>query len=669
METGDFRDGAPSREGTSSRTVSTCRGRGTNRGGAISRVGATSRGGSDSDFRQYQTFSMLHGNFSGSTRGNFRGTSRPSTSSGSLPERDVVHKPNSGETDDSSYGGKYNESAETSQEGDTFNDESAKGSDGPTEAIHTVDVDNDPQNAEGFITPRTLREGRYRGVINYLLHCFVCNKNMTDGESFHTHIYGKAHRKMLNNLKEIFQNIISMLREHISLDEEKKIIELERWYRNMATYNMPKQECISYCKMCDWTFFGEINDHRMTEGHRRLKKFLHPLCIYCDEHFSSRLKWVTHHFTPNHLRKVTEIKLHDEDDIPLIDKISEIDNDLSSDDSLESEDEITDNLRDFYNGIPAYKPTQAVGKKHLKFVSGFYCDLCVCFLMDERAMQNHLQSEKHYHAFVAAANAKVKKMQNEKKEKEMQKCRRSEEEADKTENPTSVKFEEANGNDDEDYYSKEIYQANIVYLDEIPNDQEFAESIDLIQAVVEDNDSQGEHVISPDNDDSKETYQVNVVSLDEIPDDQEFAESIDLIQAVGDENNSQGEDVVSADHDEPEEVCQDASLDKTSEGEELLDCNDDEDKVQDENQVQDENNVQDEDKVQDANKVQDEDIAEDDVWFAIPEPFPNMKDQVMNLVGIDRLHLAQVAQKKWEQYIKGLFVITTMIVLTIASFN
>lgn len=36
------------------------------------------------------------------------------------------------------------------------------------------------------------REGRYHGVPAGLLHCFVCNKSMWDGESFQNHIRGKS---------------------------------------------------------------------------------------------------------------------------------------------------------------------------------------------------------------------------------------------------------------------------------------------------------------------------------------------------------------------------------------------------------------------------------------------------------------------------------------------
>lgn len=35
------------------------------------------------------------------------------------------------------------------------------------------------------------KEGKYTGIPQHLLHCFVCSKDMWDGESFQKHVRGK----------------------------------------------------------------------------------------------------------------------------------------------------------------------------------------------------------------------------------------------------------------------------------------------------------------------------------------------------------------------------------------------------------------------------------------------------------------------------------------------
>lgn len=43
-----------------------------------------------------------------------------------------------------------------------------------------------------------------------------------------------------------------------------------------------------------------------TEGHQRLKRFLHPNCDVCNKEFPARMEWVQHKFTPEHLRALKE---------------------------------------------------------------------------------------------------------------------------------------------------------------------------------------------------------------------------------------------------------------------------------------------------------------------------------------------------------------------------
>ena len=362
-----------------------------------------------------------------------------------------------GKNDGKNQGGKgkatkANDSSKTQQkEGDISNDatrdeenadktaENVEHKDGEgDDKVDAVDLTEENDGTEGEKKEKKPREGRYHGVPSNLLHCFVCNKSMWDGESFQNHIRGKAHKQMMDSLGQSFQITVNILRENMRLVEEKKMIELERMHRNSRNYLRHQQEQTSHCNMCDLKFLGKIIAHRKTEGHQRLKRFLHPKCHYCSQEFPSRMEWVDHRFSPDHLRKIKEMmdtRTGEEDGAPLEEEEPEIDNDPLLDESLQTEDEnpileLTDDLKDLHNRIPAYKPTRELAKNNVQPMSGFYCDICIRFMTSETAAKEHLKTEKHYHAFIDAAKRQFKRMADEEKEKEEKaKRRKAEEEA------------------------------------------------------------------------------------------------------------------------------------------------------------------------------------------------------------------------------------------------
>ncbi|KAF5299672.1 hypothetical protein FQA39_LY11467 [Lamprigera yunnana] len=432
-------------------------------------------------------------------------------------------------------GGKFNDSSKTPQKDDISNDESREENDAQEEenttdnqednqetgenAADTSDIPEDQQDVEegGDKKDKKPREGRYQGVPSNLLHCFVCNKSMWDGESFQNHIRGKAHKQMMDSLGQSFQITVNILRENMRLVEEKKMIELERMHRNSRNYHRHQQEQTSHCNMCDLKFLGKIIAHRKTEGHQRLKRFLHPKCNYCSQEFPSRMEWVDHRFTPDHLRKIKEImdtKVGDEDGAPIIEEIPEIDNDPLLEESLQTEDEnpileLTEDLKDLHNRIPAYKSTREISTSSLEPMNGFYCNLCICFMPKESVAKDHLRTEKHYHAFVDAAKRKFKKMNDEEKEKEEQKRRRkAEEELEGAENTKRIKTEEdeeGNANGDEMYDPEEACQDNDTSLDNAPGDEEFAEADRLIKTVTEEENAKGGDAAAEDDKKPTET--------------------------------------------------------------------------------------------------------------------------------------------------------------------
>lgn len=69
-----------------------------------------------------------------------------------------------------------------------------------------------------------------------------------------------------------------------------------------------------------------------------------------------------------------------------------MDNDPLLEESLQTEDdnpvlELSDDLKDLQNRIPAYKPSREIAKKNVQAMSGFYCDICIRFMTSEAAAQ------------------------------------------------------------------------------------------------------------------------------------------------------------------------------------------------------------------------------------------------------------------------------------------
>ncbi|CAG9826995.1 unnamed protein product [Diabrotica balteata] len=271
------------------------------------------------------------------------------------------------------------------------------------------------------------KEGPYYDVPIKLLSCFVCNKEMWDGESMRKHVKGRAHRQMLDSLEESIHITVNILRENMRLLEEKKLIELNRVQRVTKRFNKPEPE--SHCNMCDLKFLGKIIAHRKTEGHQRLKHYLHPNCRLCSKEFPSRMEWIEHRLTPDHLRKLSKTladKVGGADGNDIV-EVEEEHNDLALepilDEPLEMEAEnpileITENLNfsGIQNLMPAYKPNRPISANSLKPFSGFVCELCHRSFVDEEVSQNHLKTRRHHLKFVEALKLKFKEQQRKEKE-------------------------------------------------------------------------------------------------------------------------------------------------------------------------------------------------------------------------------------------------------------
>lgn len=252
--------------------------------------------------------------------------------------------------------------------------------------------------------------------------------------------------------------------------------------------------------MCDLKFLGKIITHRKTEGHQRLKRFLHPKCDYCCQEFPSRMEWVDHRFTPDHLRKIKEIldsRTKAEDGAPIDEESPELDNDPLLEESLQTEDEnpvleLADVQKDFQNRIPAYKPSREVAKNNVQPLSGFYCDICIRFMTSEAAAQEHQRTEKHYSSFMEAAKKQFKRLSDEENAKKRKLAEEEEGSATKkvktdesAEDAAEANAEDGEGNGGDMYDPEEACQDNEASLDNATLDEEFAEVDRIIKTVEE----------------------------------------------------------------------------------------------------------------------------------------------------------------------------------------
>lgn len=263
-------------------------------------------------------------------------------------------------------------------------------------------------------------------------------------------VQGTAHVQMLNSAEESFRIVVNILRENMRLAEEKEMIELNRMVRSNRKYAAKMKEPQSHCNMCDMKFLGKIIAHRKTAGHQRLKRYLHPKCEMCNLEFPSRIEWVEHRFTPEHLFKLKEnmeTRAGGADGNIIPDGM-ELDLEPLLEESLQSEaenpimelDEPMDNLQ---NRIPAFKKGRQVGTKNLTEAKGFICELCHRFFESEELAQSHLKTEAHYHSFVSTLKKKAKRAAAEKAEEENEAKKRKIEEG---EEEDAAKGEGAEGN-------------------------------------------------------------------------------------------------------------------------------------------------------------------------------------------------------------------------------
>ncbi|XP_068156334.1 zinc finger protein on ecdysone puffs-like [Drosophila tropicalis] len=146
------------------------------------------------------------------------------------------------------------------------------------------------------------KESVYASVPNDMFYCHLCKKHMWDANSFENHIKGRTHLMMREGIEESYRLKANMIRQEAKIAEQLKSIEFDRLKR----MGKSKQRQLDYCTMCDLNFHGHISSHRKSDGHLRLKRFLHPKCVECNKEFATRIDYDTHLLSADHLKKAAE---------------------------------------------------------------------------------------------------------------------------------------------------------------------------------------------------------------------------------------------------------------------------------------------------------------------------------------------------------------------------
>ncbi|XP_066148355.1 zinc finger protein on ecdysone puffs-like isoform X2 [Euwallacea fornicatus] len=305
------------------------------------------------------------------------------------------------------------------------------------------------------------KDGKFGGVPRKYLHCFVCTKQMWDGESMSKHVRGRAHREMLKALEESIHICVNILRENLRLQEERKLIEFNRQNR-LRKFGQRRDPQLSHCAMCDLKFMGKIISHRRTEGHQRLKRYLHPNCRICDKEYPSRIEWVEHCLTPEHLRRSSESTEKREDGKhgdEIVESVDDVDMDEALEESLhmEGEDPILDlegSLLNMVDRLPAYKAKRAIAPSALEQFAGWRCSLCHRSFPEKEDADAHLMTKKHYYRFIEHIKERFDREEKRKKaEKEAAEKKKNEDPATKeTTEENGVTEEATEGEVDQEMY-------------------------------------------------------------------------------------------------------------------------------------------------------------------------------------------------------------------------
>jgi len=217
----------------------------------------------------------------------------------------------------------------------------------------------------------------YEDLPKEALDCKICRKKMWNDVSFCKHLRGKAHEEMIDKMVEADEDLTADFRRQVAQYEDEL-------HKNKT----------GRCSMCNAHVGGPVDEHRGSEHHRALKRFLHPHCNLCEVDFEERKEWYYHAYTIEHLTNglnnkrtgVTERKnlarqlreLERRSDKVMSHRPEKRRRD--DDDSRDGDEEREDSIKKKKDEIVVSTDLPEKYAKYVKAVEGYFCGLCKKFI-------------------------------------------------------------------------------------------------------------------------------------------------------------------------------------------------------------------------------------------------------------------------------------------------
>lgn len=121
-----------------------------------------------------------------------------------------------------------------------------------------------------------------------LLKCWPCDQTAENAQGFRSHLATSDHAKMMQKVAEMNDKSAEQMRAYANLREFRK--------------TLGKHFKVSVkCQLCQLSVYGNIQKHRTSKLHLKLKSFIHPICECCNMEFPNRSDFEEHKLSAQHL--------------------------------------------------------------------------------------------------------------------------------------------------------------------------------------------------------------------------------------------------------------------------------------------------------------------------------------------------------------------------------
>ncbi|XP_055056575.2 cdkn1a interacting zinc finger protein 1b [Misgurnus anguillicaudatus] len=227
------------------------------------------------------------------------------------------------------------------------------------------------------------------------LICHICNVTCPDWKAFRMHMVSLDHQHRIMEIQQAGNTPLATL-----LPQSQESLQGINRARKMGHQR--------WCPNCQCHFSGDVIEHRRTTKHKLAKVSSRPFCTLCERHFRTPRKFVEHMNSPEHKRRVEEVR--NEGDPEVMEELITVDavGCFEGEDDYEeerNEDVPTVEKQPAHKEIipeetikcVVYDPETQYGTNFVVPVAGFLCQLCNKFYQFEStALETHCRSFMHF---------------------------------------------------------------------------------------------------------------------------------------------------------------------------------------------------------------------------------------------------------------------------------